>query len=279
MSFGGNRINTNVPAQFAQRILAGTQNDISKNLQRLASALRVNSASDDAAAFAVGQQLETQTRGFNQAIENVQDGASAAQVAEGGIQAVNDSVQRIRELSVQAANGTLTDADRALIQEEISEIKAEIDRFAPTVTFNGKPLLTGDFAEGTGDFVVQSGANKDETVSVNFEEVNTTTLGIAGVDVSTQAGAQNAIEQADTALASVNSSLADIGASQNRLSATSDFLGIARENSLAAQSRIQDADIATEIVGLTLNQIKQQSGTAALSQANLSPQRVLQLLG
>ena len=166
MAFGGNRINTNVPAQFAQRILGGTQNDIAKNLQRLASALRINSASDDAAGFAVGQQLETQSRGFNQAIENVQDGASAAQVAEGGIQAVNDSVQRIRELSVQAANGTLTDSDRALIQEEIGEIKAEIDRSPlPSPSTEAPPHRR--LLEGTGDFVVQAGANKDDTVALN----------------------------------------------------------------------------------------------------------------
>lgn len=274
----GNRIGTNVAADFSRRILNGTNNEIDTRLQRLASALRINNAGDDAAGFSVAQRLETQTRGFDQAARNVQDAASVNQIAEGGISTVADNLQRVRELAVQAANGTLTDADRALLQQEVSEIKAEIDRFAPTVTFNGQPLLDGTFAEGATDFQVQAGPNKDETISVNFDEVSTAALNVDTVDISTQAGAESALDSIDSALNTLAGSTAKIGANSNRLTRVSDFIGISRENSLAAQSRIQDADFAAEIVGLTLAQVRQQAGTASLVQANLSPQSVLSLL-
>ncbi len=274
----GNRIGTNVAADFSRRLLDGSTNDIDVRLRRLASALRINSAADDAAGFAVAQRLETQSRGFDQAARNVQDAASVNQIAEGGISTVADNLQRVRELAVQSANGTLNDSDRSLLQKEVTEIKAEIDRFAPTVSFNGQPLLDGTFAAGATDFQVQAGPNKDETISVNFDAVSTTALGVNNVDVSTQAGASSALDSIDTALNTLAGSTSKIGANSNRLGRVSDFIGISRENSLAAQSRIQDANFAEEIVGLTLAQVRQQAGTASLVQANLAPQSVLSLL-
>lgn len=272
-TMGGFRINTNIPSLFGQRILGQTREAQQNQLRQIASGLRINQAADDAAGLAIGSRLDSQVRGIEQAQRNIQDGISAVQVAEGGVSAINDSLQRIRELSVQAANGTLSDEDRGAIQEEIDQLVSEVDRQAGATQFNGRQLLSGD------QITIQSGAAEGETIEVTTGEISADTLGLTGLDVSTQAAAQNAISTVDTAINDVSGYRADLGAVQNRLEEAFNFTGIARENMLAAQSQIMDLDFGAGITNMINTQIREQAGLSALTQSNLSQRNVLGLLG
>jgi len=173
----------------------------------------------------------------------------------------------------------LTDGDRALIQEEVTQLKEEINRFSGTVEFNGQPLLNGDFAAGTGDFNLHVGANQNETANVNIEAMSTTALGIDNIDVSTRAGAESSIGALDTALTRISEQRANIGATENRLQSTFNFTRIEGEAMTASESRIRDADMALEMLAFTKTQILQNSGMAMLSQANMNSQSIMSLLG
>lgn len=275
---GGLRIGTNIGALAGARLLGENRLDLEKALQRIATGLRINRAGDDAAGLAVAERLSSLTRGFDQAQDNIQTGISAIQIAEGGISQINSSLQRIRELAVQAANGTLSDADRALIQDEVDELVAEIDRQAATTTFNGQPLLNGTFASPNG-LTLQVGPNKGDTITLDIPATNAAGLGLTGLSVSTQTAAQNALTTVSNAIDTVSSRLGQFGATQNRLERAMNFTGIARENTLSAESRIRDLDFGEGITDLARRRILDQTGIAALAQANLAPQRVLQLLG
>ena len=269
-------INTNLASLTAQRALARTSGEMSTALQRLSSGLRINSAKDDAAGLAISERLTAQVRGYNQAIRNAGDGISLAQTAEGGIEAITSSLQRMRELAVQAANYSNTDADRTAIQAEVSQLLSEVGRVAEQTKFNGNALLNGDFASG-GNF--QVGANASEVIAVGgIADLDATALGIVGINVSTQAGATAALGLLDAAVTTVTTERAELGASINRFEQTINNLRVTVENITAARSRIQDADFASETASLTRLQILQQSGTAVLSQANAIPQGVLGLL-
>ncbi len=269
-------INTNIASLTAQRSLAKTSGEMATALQRLSSGLRVNSAKDDAAGLAISERLTAQVRGYNQAIRNAGDGISLAQTAEGGIEAITGSLQRMRELAVQAANYSNTDADRTAIQAEVSQLLSEVGRVATQTKFNGNALLNGSFSAG-GNF--QVGANASEVIAVGgIANLDATALGISGINVSTQAGATTALGLLDTAITTVTTERAELGASINRFEQTINNLRVTVENITAARSRIQDADFASETASLTRLQILQQSGTAVLSQANAIPQGVLGLL-
>lgn len=269
-------INTNIASLTAQRSLAKTSGEMATALQRLSSGLRVNSAKDDAAGLAISERLTAQVRGYNQAIRNAGDGISLAQTAEGGIEAITSSLQRMRELAVQAANYSNTNADRTAIQAEVSQLLSEVGRVAEQTKFNGNALLNGDFSSG-GNF--QVGANASEVIAVGgIADLDATALGINGIDVSTQAGATTALGLLDAAITTVTTERAELGASINRFEQTINNLRVTVENITAARSRIQDADFASETASLTRLQILQQSGTAVLSQANAIPQGVLGLL-
>jgi flagellin len=273
------RINTNTDANFSRRLLELNNKDTSDALKRIASGLRINTASDDAAGFGISERLRSLANGFEQSEANIQDSASAIQVAEGGLTAISDGLQRLRDLSVQAANDSLTDEDRAVIQEEVDQLVAEIDRQTSATQFNGQPLLTGDYASGTGEFTVQTGPEEGDTLAVNIEKTDAASLGVNGLDISTRAAAENAISTIDSAIQAVSSQRGTLGATLNRLDNATNFTGIARENILSALSQIRDADLAKEATGLALSQIKTQSNLSALSQANLNPQNTLKLLG
>lgn len=309
----GFRINTNVAAMSSQAKLAKTNRSLASSLERLSSGLRINKAADDAAGLAISEGFRTQVNGLQVASRNIQDGISLIQVAEGGIVEIVDQLQRLRSLSVQSANDTLTTNDRALIQLEFNQLLTEIDRQVNTVNFNTKNLLTGAFSKVTtsGNSAVslrlQVGANKGETLSFNIFTVSTQGLGIDGLKVngvqtstislvsaiittatasgSTQIGvvnrlgAESAITLVNSAITSVTGLRAELGAIQNRLERTFSFVQVQMENQTAAESRIRDLDFASEIVKFTKNQILQQAGASALSQANVAPQAVLQLLG
>ena len=274
-------INTNVAALGAQRALAKTSLELSTALQRLSSGMRINSAKDDAAGRAIAERLTSQVRGYNQAIRNAGDGISLSQTAEGGIEAITNALQRIRELAVQSANYTNTAADRTAITAEVDQLKAEINRVAVQTSFNGTALLNGSFSGG-GNF--QVGANASEVIQVGgIADLQTAALGTAGlkisaISVATQADSTAALAAIDAAITQVTNERAEIGASINRFEQTISNLRVTVENVTSARSRIQDADFAAETAALTRLQILQQSGMAVLSQANQIPQGVLALL-
>lgn len=300
------RINNNIAATFAQRQLTGSNRQLNEANERLSSGLRINSAADDAAGLAVSEKFRQGIRGLSQAEKNAQDGISVLQTAEGGMANMTEKLQRIRELAIQAANDSLTNADRQLLQNEVDELVEEMDRTASTVQFNNRQLLKNGFgtvsADGTTTLGKQSlifhtGANRDETITLTTDDIATTTAftlgmanarstllggtqsGVSAIQITTQALAESAIQAATTAIDSLSTRRARVGAVQNRLEGTIDFLQIQQENLQASESRIRDADLASETVKRTRANILLQAGTSVLAQANQTPQLALQLLG
>lgn len=276
----GLRINTNMNAVRAQRSLNNASGSLNERLEKLASAIRINDASDDAAGLAISEGLRSQVRGTSQALRNAQDGISMIQTAGGGSEVVTENLQRIRELSIQAANDSLGSSEREIIQEEVNQLVEQIDQTTDQVDFNGRNLLNGDISEANGGAEIQAGANRDDTVNVSVEAQDSASLGVDGVDLTTGEGAQQAIEDVTGAINQVATERADLGAQQNRLESTVDFLQISNENQQASESRIRDADLAAQSTGRATDSILTQSSTAVLSQANnLQGQSALQLLG
>jgi len=283
-------INHNLSAMFADRSLKTTQVFLDKNMEKLSSGLRINRAGDDASGLAVSEKLRSQIRGLNQASQNAQNGISFIQTTEGYLQNSQDILQRLRELSVQAANGIYSDEDRLYIQVEVSALVAEIDRIASHAQFNGMNLLTGRFGRPIGENVVTAsmwlhiGANMDQRSQVFIGTMTAKGLGIREVgddtfiSLSTPDDANRAIGTLDRALKIVNKQRADLGAYQNRLEYAVRGLDIGAENMQAAESRIRDANMANETVNYTKNMILTQSGTAMLAQANQRGSSVLSLL-
>lgn len=283
-------INHNMSAMFAQRTLGNTNLKNTKNIEKLSSGLRINRAGDDASGLAVSEKMRSQIRGLNKASENAQNGISFIQVSEAYLQETTDVIQRIRELSVQAANGIYSAEDRMYIQVEVSQLIAEVDRIASHAQFNGMNMLTGRFARETGENTVTAsmwfhiGANMDQRTRVYIGTMTSTALGIrnAGdesiLTLETPAAANRAIGILDEAIKLINKQRADLGGYQNRLEHTVVGLDVAAENLQASESRIRDIDMAKEMVDYTKNQILTQSGTAMLAQANQSTQSVLTLL-
>jgi flagellin len=272
----GLRINQNIEALNAWRNLVATSNNLAKSMEKLSSGLRINRAGDDAAGLAISEKLRGQVRGLNQAVRNAQDGISLIQTAEGALNETHSILQRLRELAVQGANDTLTDADRNAIQQEIDSLLAEIDRIATTTEFNTKKLLNGDVATTALNF--QIGANTGQTIAVTIATATAAALTIDGISVGSSALANQAIASIDSAITAISSSRASLGAIQNRLEHTIANLNVAAENLSASESRIRDADMALEMMNFTKTQILQQAGVAMLAQANMAPQAVLQLL-
>jgi flagellin len=283
-------INHNMSALFAQRQQKLNNWVLDKNMEKLASGLRITRAGDDASGLAVSEKMRSQIRGLNRAEKNAMDGISFIQTSEGYLQESQDILQRLRELSVQAANGIYADEDRMQIQVEVSSLVDEVDRIASHAQFNGMNLLTGRFARETGENLVTAsmwfhiGANMDQRVRVFIGTMTSEGLGIRNqsskqiLSVSTPDQANRAIGVLDEALKLVNKQRADLGAYQNRLEYTAKGLAIGAENMQASESRIRDADMAEQMVEFTKNSILLQSATAMLAQANLKPRSVLQLL-
>lgn len=269
------RIRTNVPSLYAQRNLGLTMGRINNTISKLSSGLRINKAADDPAGLAISERLTTQVNGLAQAERNAQDAISLVQIAEGGLAQIGEILQRMRTLSVQAANATNTSTDRTLIQVEINQLVAEIDRQVSTAEFNNQQLL-----QTTTTFAFQVGADKNETLSMTISAMSATGLGVNGLTITgaTATNAQNAISTLDTAIDRLSSARGKIGAYQNRLENAINFIGISKENMTAARSRIQDADMAQEVVSYTRDTILLQTGTAFLAQANVIPTQALSLI-
>ena len=268
-------INTNVMSLNAQRNLSTSSTSMATTIQRLSSGLRINSAKDDAAGLAIAQRMTAQVRGMDVAARNANDGISLAQTAEGALSSISENMQRIRELAVQAANGTNSAEDRAALQKEVGQLSEEIGRVKDNANFNGTKLLNA-----AGSFVIQVGADAaaDNQITISTVDMSATATAIAGLDISSASGATAALTAIDTQLATVNNARADLGAIQNRFSSVISNLQTSSENLSAARSRIQDTDYAKETAELTRNQILQQAGTAMLAQAKSIPQSVLSLL-
>ncbi len=284
-------INHNLSAIFANRQLRANDLAINKNMEKLSSGLRINKAGDDASGLAVSEKMRAQIRGLYQAERNALNGISFIQTTEGYLQETQDLLQRMRELSIQAANGIYTSEDRMQIQVEVSALIDEIDRVASHAQFNGMNMLTGRFAKETGENLITAsmwfhiGANMDQRERVFIGTMTSESLYVKNIgnkeiiSMSTPEGANRAIGILDAALTKVNKQRADLGAYQNRLEYATQGLSIGAENLQAAESRIRDTDMAGEMVNYTKNAILIQSATAMLAQANLKPQSVLQLLG
>ncbi|MBQ7619884.1 MAG: flagellin, partial [Treponema sp.] len=263
---------------------------LSKDMEKLSSGERINRAGDDASGLAVSEKMRAQIRGLNQASENAQNGISFIQTTEGYLQETTDIMQRIRELAVQSSNGIYSDEDRMQIQVEVSALVSEVDRIASSAQFNGMNMLTGRFAQPTGENTVTGsmwfhiGANMDQRMQVYIGTMTAEALGIREIgtgDKLTLAApddANHAIGVIDEALKKINKQRADLGAYQNRMEYAVRGLDIGAENLQASESRIRDTDMAAQMVEFTKNSVLQQAGTAMLAQANTQSQNVLSLL-
>ena len=283
-------INHNMSAEFAQRVQGTVSSGLQNNIEKLSSGMRINRAGDDASGLAVSEKMRAQIRGLQQASRNAQNGVSFIQTTEGYLQETQDILQRLRELAVQASNGIYTAEDRMQIQVEVSQLVDEIDRVASHAQFNGMNLLTGRFAQDTGENTVTAsmyfhiGANMDQRERVFIGTMTADALSMRTgnneiLSLSNPGDSNQSIGIIDAALRTVNKQRADLGAYQNRLEMAIQGIDIAAENTAAAESQIRDVNMAAEIVDFTKNQILLQSSNAMLAQANTVPQSVLQLLG
>lgn len=279
-------INTNIASLNTQRNLTASQASLSTSLQRLSSGMRVNSAKDDAAGLAIAERMNAQVKGLNVGIRNANDAISLSQTAEGALGKVGENLQRMRELAVQASNGTNSTADRTTLNQEYSALAGEVTRVLDSTKFNGLALLNSSAPAGGFDFQVGANNNANEKINIATTDLSAGT-GIAAVTGAgasasiadaTGAKALAAMDSLSTAIDEVSSARATFGASQNRFEAVIANLQIASENQSAARSRIMDADFASETSNLTRGQILQQAGTAMLAQANSLPNGVMALL-
>ena len=283
-------INHNMSAMFSNRSLGVTQGSLTKDMEKLSSGQKIDRAGDDASGLAVSEKMRSQIRGLNQASRNAANGISFIQTTEGYLQETTDIVQRIRELAVQASNGIYSDEDRMQIQVEVSQLVAEVDRIASQAQFNGMNMLTGRFAQATGENTptasmwLHIGANMDQRMSVFIGTMTAAALGMREIGteevmtIAAPSDANRAIGTLDEALKIINKQRADLGAYQNRLDYAVKGLDIAAENTQASESRIRDTDMASAMVEFTKNQVLSQSGIAMLAQANSQSQSVLSLL-
>jgi flagellin len=286
-------INHNMSAMYANRILKSRGLELNTDIEKLSSGMRINKAGDDASGLAVSEKMRGQIRGLWQAERNIESGVSFIQTAEGYLQETQDILHRIRELSVQAANGIYTAEDRMQIQVEVSQLVDEVNRIASHAQFNGMNMLTGRFANPAAggldqeQMFFQVGANMDQRERAFIGTMTAEGLGIvdaqgaqgATVSISTPDQANMSIGRVDSALQIVSKQRADLGAYQNRFEEAAKGVSIAAENMQAAESLIRDTDMAAQMVEYVKNQILLQAGSAMLAQANLKTQSVLQLLG
>jgi flagellin len=265
----------NITAMNSNRMLGVTTSTQAKSTEKLSSGYKINRAADDAAGLAISEKMRRQIRGLTQAATNAQDGISCVQTAEGALAEVHDMLQRINELAVQSANGTNMTTDRGYIDKEVGHLKQEVDRIAKSVTFNEQKLLDGTFKNKE----LQIGSENGDGFKISIAKMSASGLGLTGITVGTADKAKAAIDTVKAALEKVSDQRADLGAYQNRLEHTVSNLNNVVENTTAAESRIRDTDMASEMVKFTNNNVLAQAGTAMLAQANQANQSVLSLLG
>ena len=274
-------INTNVSALLAQQAQTKNAREMSAAMQQLSSGSRINSAKDDAAGQAIGQNMTAQVRGLNQAIRNVNDGVNLAQTADGALSETANMLQRMRELAVQSSSGTYSNTQRGYLQTEFTALASQIDKVASETTWNGMTVLTGTTGStATGTFTFQSGQASGQSISVSITSMALSGMAMtaAAVGISSAASASSAIASLDTAIGLVNTQRAIIGAGINQMTYAADNLTNISGNIQASRSTIMDTDYATASTQLSKAQIIQQASTAMLAQANQQPQSVLALL-
>ncbi len=274
----GLRVNTNIASLTAQRNLSVATGRLQGNYARLASGLRIAVAADDAAGLAISERMRSQIRSYSVASRNAMDGVSLAQTAEGALNEVSGILVRMRELSMQSANGTLSASDRATLNTEFTQLQQEIDRIASTTVFNGINLLDGSASSGIPIQVGIEDSASNDVINVTLDATSTGQLGITTTDVLSISSAQAALSQIDVAIDAVNDSRGVLGAQQNRMESALRSIQVQRENLSASESRIRDVDVAEETADLTRNSIMQQAATTILQQANVQPQIALTLL-
>ena len=276
----GLRINTNIASLNAQQSLTQTTTRLARNFQRLSTGLRISTAADDAAGLAISERLRSQVRSLEQAKRNSNDGISLVQTAEGALNEVSNILTRLRELSIQASNGTVSSADRDTLQEEFDTLRAEVTRIGESTEFNGINLLNG--TQTTVSFQVGAGTSTAiDQISIALPtQTLSTSLNLATLNIGsgTTATTSTAISTIDTAINEISSLRGTFGAAQNRLGSTINNLAIQVENLSAAESQIRDVDVARETAEMTRNSILQQAAISVLSQANTQPQAALSLL-
>jgi flagellin len=272
------RINTNATSLRAQQNLSEAQSSLTSNIERLSSGLRINRAGDDAAGSSISSKLSADVRGLKQASRNTNDAVSVIQTAEGAMGEIGGILTRMRELAVQSANGgTMTSTERQYIDQEFQLLESEINRIVGVTEFNGESLIDGSMSTGV-DFQVGMNNSTSDRISLTINNADATNLGLNNDALTTQTGAQQAIDALDSAIQSVATSRGTLGTTQNRLTVTLSNLANMHENLSAANSRIKDVDIAEESASMTRNQILQQAGVAVLAQANALPQSALALI-
>lgn len=272
----GLRINQNIAAMNAYRNLSINDSQMSKSLEKLSSGFRINRAADDAAGLSISESLRSQIGGLKVAVRNSQDGISVVQTAEGALNESQSILQRMRDLSVQAANTGSQDTNaQAAADTEFQQLNSELDRISSSTKYGSQNLLDGTYS---GSFQVGSTSNASDQVTVAITASDSTTLTTAGKDLTSGANALTAMAAVDVALSTISTARSNLGATQNRFEHTINSLNVAVENLSASESRIRDTDMASEMVGYTRSQILSQAGTAMLAQANSAPQSVLQLL-
>ncbi len=269
-------VNNNPASIAAQRNLSINTLSLNRSVERLSSGLRVTRAADDAAGLGLSESLRAQIRSINQATRNASDGISLTQIADGAAATIGSLLARLRELSSQSASGTVGNTERSYIDQEFVALRSEIDRIAQVTEFNGQALTSGSSISFSIAIGFRSGSGN--TLSLDLNDITTTSLGLSSVNVSTSANATSALANVDNAISAIATARAVYGSIQNRFEATIANLQVTSENLTAAESRIRDADIALETSIFTKNQILVQAGIATLAQANTLPQQALALL-
>jgi flagellin len=269
---------TNVTSLQSQQNLNGSIGMLSENLSRLSSGLRVRSAADDAAGLAISEDFKAKIRSLDQARRNANDGVSMAQTVDGSLKEIGGMLTRMRELAVQARNGTNNSTQRGYLNDEFQQLKSEIQRIASTTEFNGVDLLKGANGGQGISFQIGAGTTSNDRLTLTIATTNTTTLSIASNSIASTSGADAALTALDTAITGISERRAKVGAMQNRLQVTMSNLRTYSTNLAAANSRIVDVDVAAETASMTRNQILVQAGSSMLAQANQGPQIALSLL-
>jgi len=294
------RITNNVQALKAYRNLSINQTNVKTTMDKLSSGQKINRGADDAAGLAISEKMRNRLKALDKAEQNVLDGVSMIQTAEGGLSETHNLLQRMRELAVQAGNGTLATEDRSAIQEEINQLTNEVSRIAKTTQFNGKELLSGKFNDADSALFIQTNAGANEGISITINDMQALAIGVSSttqtnpsirpldfpsgsapeyaLSVMTATDANDAISHYTKAIDTISQQRAQLGAIQNRFEATSSVLSVSVENLTASESRIRDTDMAREMMEYAKYNILNQSGMAMIAQANALPQGVLQLL-
>ncbi len=276
----GMRISTNIASIAAQRTMSGSQREISKSFTQLASGSRITKSADDAAGLAISESLKSQVRSLGQANRNASDGISLVQVAEGGLGEISNILTRMRELGIQAASDTVGDQERGYIDNEVQQLKQEVDRISQTTRFGRTNLLTGE----AGQFDIQVGTRNDDFADrISFDasglNASTSSLGVDGMDFNSKGGAQSSLEVVDEAQTKLAGLRATLGAMQNRFQSTIENIGAQTENISAANSRIRDTDVAQSSAELARNNILLSASNSVLAQANQMPNMAMKLIG